>query len=98
MTEAQKDYYLPRLAKGLEVLRFALTAPTAGSDAASLPDIGIVCKGMFEGKEVLGIRLNFNKRYITLAPVAIIIGLAFKLRDPEHLIGSVDDYVVLTAP
>ena len=96
-TDEQRNYYLPRLAKGLEIPCFALTGPTAGSDAAALPDIGIVCKGTFEGKETIGIRLNFNKRYITLAPVASIIGLAFKLRDPDHLIGSVEDYGITCA-
>ena len=96
-TEQQKDYYLPRLAKGEEVPCFALTGIAAGSDAAALSDIGVVCKGEFEGKEVLGIKLNFNKRYITLAPVASLIGLAFKLRDPDHLIGEVDDYGITCA-
>ena len=96
-TEQQKDYYLPRLSKGEEVPCFALTGIAAGSDAASLSDIGVVCKGEFEGKEVVGIKLNFSKRYITLAPVATLIGLAFKLRDPEHLIGEMDDYGITCA-
>ncbi|GMQ95278.1 MAG: acyl-CoA dehydrogenase FadE [Patescibacteria group bacterium] len=88
-TESQKKYYLPRLANGRETPCFALTAPEAGSDAASIPDRGIVCNGVFEGKEdVLGIRLNWEKRYITLGPVATILGLAFKLYDPEHLLGE----------
>lgn len=87
-TDAQKKYYLPRLARGQEIPCFALTAPEAGSDAGAIPDIGIVCKGQFEGKEVTGIRLNFDKRYITLAPVATLMGLAFKLYDPEHLLGD----------
>ncbi|HRE13808.1 MAG TPA: acyl-CoA dehydrogenase [Usitatibacteraceae bacterium] len=90
-TEAQKDHYLPRLAQGLEIPCFALTNPEAGSDAASIPDFGIVCKGVHEGKEVLGIRLTWEKRYITLAPVATILGLAFKLHDPEKLLGGEED-------
>lgn len=87
-SEKQKDYYLPRLAKGIEVPCFALTGPNAGSDAASIPDIGTVCHGVFEGSEILGIRLNWDKRYITLSPVATLIGLAFKLQDPDFLIGK----------
>ena len=96
-TEEQKNYYLPRLAKGEEVPCFALTGPLAGSDAASIPDTGIVCMGEYEGKEVLGIKLNFDKRYITLAPIASLIGLAFRLRDPQHLMGTVDDYGITCA-
>ncbi|MDR3478749.1 MAG: acyl-CoA dehydrogenase [Gammaproteobacteria bacterium] len=87
-TAEQKSYYLPRLARGEEIPCFALTGPDAGSDAGSIPDTGIVCMGEHEGKEVIGVRLNFNKRYITLAPVATVIGLAFKLYDPDHLIGK----------
>ncbi|MDF2530372.1 MAG: fadE [Gammaproteobacteria bacterium] len=87
-TAEQKQQYLPRLAKGLEIPCFALTGPEVGSDASSMPDRGTVCKAEFEGKEVIGIRLNFSKRYITLAPVATLIGLAFKLYDPEHLLGE----------
>lgn len=87
-TEEQRNYYLPRLAKGEEVPCFALTSPEAGSDAGSMTDHGIVCMGEFEGKQTLGIRLNWNKRYITLAPVATVIGLAFKLYDPDHLLGK----------
>jgi len=87
-TEEQKRYYLPRLARGEEVPCFALTSPTAGSDAASITDSGVVCRGEFQGKKnVLGIRLNWEKRYITLAPVATILGLAFKLYDPDRLLG-----------
>lgn len=86
-TDAQKDYYLPRLAKGQEIPCFALTGPEAGSDAGSMPDIGVICRGEFQGKQVLGMRLNFSKRYITLAPIATVIGLAFKLEDPENLLG-----------
>jgi acyl-CoA dehydrogenase len=87
-TEEQKNYYLPRLAKGLEIPCFALTNPEAGSDAGGIPDFGIVCKGMHEGREVLGIRLTWEKRYITLGPVATILGLAFKLFDPNRLLGG----------
>lgn len=87
-TQEQKDYYLPRLASGKEIPCFGLTGPTAGSDATSIPDTGIVCKGIYEGKEVLGVRLNFDKRYITLAPVATLVGLAFRMYDPEGLVGS----------
>lgn len=87
-TETQRDYYLPRLAKGEEVPCFALTGPEAGSDAASIPDTGIVCRGMYHGEECLGILLNWEKRYITLGPVATVIGLAFRLFDPDHLIGD----------
>ena len=87
-TDEQRNYYLPRLARGEEIPCFGLTGPRAGSDAASIPDTGIVCKGMYEGREVLGVRLNFSKRYITLAPVATVIGLAFKLFDPDRLLGD----------
>lgn len=87
-TEEQKNHYLPRLARGEEIPCFALTSPVAGSDASSIPDSGIVCHGNFEGKEIIGIRLNWDKRYITLAPVATVLGLAFKLYDPDHLIGN----------
>lgn len=87
-TEAQKDYYLPRLAKGIEVPAFALTSPWAGSDAASIPDAGVVCKGMYQGKEVLGMRVSWDKRYITLAPVCTVFGLAFHLYDPDGLLGD----------
>ena len=87
-TEEQKNHYLPRLARGEDIPCFALTAPRAGSDAASIPDTGIVCRGVYDGKEVLGLRLNFAKRYITLAPVATVVGLAFKLFDPDKLLGG----------
>ena len=84
-TEQQKNHYLPRLAKGLEVPCFALTSPEAGSDAAAIPDFGIVCKGTWQGREVLGMRVTWDKRYITLGPVATLLGLAFRLYDPEKL-------------
>jgi acyl-CoA dehydrogenase len=87
-TEEQKNHYLPRLARGEDVPCFALTAPRAGSDAASIPDTGIVCRGVYQGREVVGLRLNFSKRYITLAPIATVVGLAFKLYDPEKLLGG----------
>ena len=87
-TETQKDHYLPRLADGREIPCFALTGPSAGSDAASIPDAGVVCKGDFEGKKVLGLKLNWEKRYITLGPVATVLGLAFKVYDPEGLLGG----------
>ncbi|MEO7917149.1 MAG: acyl-CoA dehydrogenase family protein, partial [Dokdonella sp.] len=90
-TQEQKDHYLPRLADGREIPCFALTGPFAGSDATSLPDYGIVCKGQWNGEEVLGVRLTFDKRYITLAPVATVIGLAYRLLDPDHLLGEVED-------
>lgn len=96
-TEEQKDYYLPRLASGKEIPCFALTAPTAGSDATSIPDTGVVCKGEWEGEEVLGMRLNFSKRYITLSPIATLIGLAFRLQDPDGLIGETEDYGITCA-
>ena len=87
-TQAQKNYYLPRLASGEEIPCFALTSPLAGSDAGAMPDKGLVCMGIFEGQEVLGLRLNWNKRYITLAPVATLLGLAFRAYDPDGLLGD----------
>ena len=88
-TDAQKHHYLPRLARGDEIPCFALTGPWAGSDAGSMPDTGIVCRQDYEGeKDVLGIRLNWEKRYITLGPVATVLGLAFKLYDPDGLLGG----------
>ncbi|MEJ2105935.1 MAG: acyl-CoA dehydrogenase [Acidiferrobacteraceae bacterium] len=97
-TEEQKQHYLPRLARGEEVPCFALTGPEAGSDAGAMPDNGVVCRGEFEGKkDVLGIRLNWNKRYITLAPVATVLGLAFKLYDPDKLLGDREDLGITVA-
>ncbi|MDR2240770.1 MAG: acyl-CoA dehydrogenase [Zoogloeaceae bacterium] len=87
-TEEQKNHYLPRLAKGVDIPCFALTSPWAGSDAASIPDRGVVCKGVWQGREIIGMRLTWDKRYITLAPVATVVGLAFRLFDPERLLGD----------
>jgi acyl-CoA dehydrogenase len=96
-TDEQKQRWLPRLASGEEVPSFALTSPRVGSDATALVDSGVVCKGTFEGREIIGIRLNWDKRYITLAPIATVLGLAFKLYDPEHLIGDIDEYGITAA-
>lgn len=96
-TDEQKQHYLPRLACGEEIPCFALTAPEAGSDAGAIPDTGVVCKGEFEGREVLGIRVTFDKRYITLGPVATLLGVAFKLRDPEGLLGGKKDLGITLA-
>jgi acyl-CoA dehydrogenase len=96
-TDEQKNYYLPRLATGEEIPCFGLTGPTAGSDATSIPDTGIICKGKYKGKQVLGMRLNFDKRYITLAPVATIVGLAFRLYDPDGLVGDKKDIGISVA-
>ncbi|MCB0327151.1 MAG: acyl-CoA dehydrogenase [Bdellovibrionales bacterium] len=87
-TKEQKDYYLPRLANGQEIPCFGLTEPEAGSDAANAKSTGVICKGTYEGKEVLGMRLNWEKRWITLGPISTIIGLAFSLHDPDHLLGD----------
>ncbi|MGZ4968503.1 MAG: acyl-CoA dehydrogenase [Methylobacter sp.] len=97
-TEQQKNHYLPRLATGEEIPAFALTGPHAGSDAGAMPDTGVVCYGKFDGQNnVLGIRLNWEKRYITLGPVATVLGLAFKLYDPDHLIGDKEDIGITVA-
>lgn len=96
-TEAQKQHYLPRLARGEEVPCFALTEPSAGSDAASMRSVGVVCRGTWEGREVLGMRLTWDKRYITLAPIATVLGLAFKLRDPERLLGGEEELGITCA-
>jgi len=96
-TQEQKDYYLPRLARGEEVPCFALTGPRAGSDAASIPDTGIVCRGIWQGREIVGLKLNFSKRYITLAPVATVIGLAFRMFDPDRLLGDRADLGITCA-
>lgn len=87
-TTAQKQRYLPGLANGTEIPCFGLTSPEAGSDAGAIPDTGIVCYGSYQGQEVLGLKMNFSKRWITLAPIATVIGLAFKLYDPDGLLGD----------
>jgi len=96
-TEQQKNHYLPRLAQGLEIPCFALTSPEAGSDAAAIPDHGVVCKGSYQGKEVLGMRVTWDKRYITLGPVATVLGLAFRLYDPDKLLGGAEDLGITCA-
>ncbi len=96
-TDAQKDYYLPRLANGEEIPCFGLTGPWSGSDAGAMPDQGIVCKGLHNGEEVLGFRTSWEKRYITLAPVATLLGLAFKARDPDGLLGGGEDLGITCA-
>lgn len=96
-TELQKRHYLPRLARGEEIPCFALTGPEAGSDAAATQSVGIVCRDVFEGEEVLGMRLSWRKRYITLGPVATVIGLAFRLLDPEGLLGEEEDLGITCA-
>lgn len=96
-TEEQRERWLPGLADGSEVPCFALTSPRVGSDATAITDTGVVCKGEYNGEQVVGIRLNWDKRYITLAPIATVIGLAFKLYDPDHLIGEQDDYGITAA-
>ncbi|MCC5994818.1 MAG: acyl-CoA dehydrogenase [Oceanicaulis sp.] len=96
-TQAQRDHYLPRLASGQDIPCFGLTSETAGSDAAGMEDVGIVCEGEHDGESVLGIRLNFAKRYITLAPIATVMGLAFKLRDPDGLLGGEEELGITVA-
>ncbi|MEJ2257616.1 MAG: acyl-CoA dehydrogenase, partial [Woeseiaceae bacterium] len=96
-TDEQKKRYLPGLAAGTEIPCFALTSPQAGSDAAALVDSGVVCKGEWNGETITGIRLNWDKRYITLAPVATVLGLAFKLYDPDQLIGDQEEYGITAA-
>ena len=90
-TDEQRNHYLPRLARGDDIPCFALTGPLAGSDAGAMPDTGIICKGQWQGQEVIGLRLNWEKRYITLGPVATLLGLAFKAHDPDHLLGEEED-------
>lgn len=96
-TKEQQQRWLPRLADGRDIPCFGLTSPEAGSDAASMVDTGIICKGEFEGREVVGLRLNWHKRYITLGPVATLLGLAFKAYDPDHLVGSQDELGITVA-
>lgn len=96
-TRAQKEHYLPKLAAAEEIPCFALTGPKAGSDASAIPDRGVVCHGTWNGKQTLGVRLNWEKRYITLGPIATIIGLAFKLYDPDHLLGDTASHGITVA-
>ena len=96
-TPEQKEHYLPRLAKGLEVPCFSLTGPTSGSDAATMRDVGYVTRSRHEGKEVVGIRLSWEKRYITLGPQATLVGLAFRLIDPENILGRGEDIGITVA-
>jgi acyl-CoA dehydrogenase len=96
-TKEQQDRWLPRLADGRDIPCFGLTSPEAGSDAASMIDSGVICKGEFEGQEVLGLKLNWHKRYITLGPVATLLGLAFKAYDPDHLVGSEEELGITVA-
>ncbi len=96
-TEEQKNHYLPRLAAGKEIPCFALTGPNAGSDAGAIPDYGIVCKGRHKGKTVLGLNVSWEKRYITLGPVATLLGLAFKAYDPDHLLGDSEELGITCA-
>jgi len=96
-TEEQKRHYLPRLARGIEIPCFALTNPHAGSDAAAIPDLGIVCRGEYQGRPTLGLKLTWDKRYITLGPVATLLGLAFRAFDPDHLLGDKEDLGITCA-
>jgi acyl-CoA dehydrogenase len=96
-SQEQKDYWLPRLAGGREIPCFGLTSPEAGSDAGAMTDTGVVTHGEWRGERMLGIRLNWHKRYITLGPVATILGLAFKLLDPEHLLGDEEEIGITVA-
>ena len=96
-TEAQRQHYLPRLASGQDIPCFALTGPEAGSDAGAMTDTGIVCMGEFEGRQCIGLSLTWNKRYITLAPVATVLGLAFKMSDPDHLLSDVEERGITVA-
>lgn len=96
-TEEQKNHYLPRLARSEDIPAFALTSPWAGSDAAAIPDAGVVCKGQWQGQEVLGMRVSWDKRYITLAPVCTLLGLAFRLYDPDGLLGDEQDLGITCA-
>nr|WP_287812829.1 acyl-CoA dehydrogenase [Pseudomonas sp.] len=96
-TDEQRNHYLPRLARGDDIPCFALTGPLAGSDAGAMPDTGVICKGQWQGEEVIGLRLNWEKRYITLGPIATLLGLAFKAYDPEHLLGDREDLGITLA-
>ncbi|MGH8658142.1 MAG: acyl-CoA dehydrogenase [Gammaproteobacteria bacterium] len=96
-TDEQKSHYLPRLASGAEIPCFGLTNPYAGSDAGSIPDYGIVCHDEYRGNKVLGLRLTWEKRYITLGPVATVLGLAFQAHDPDHILGDVEELGITLA-
>lgn len=96
-TEEQKDFYLPRLASGQDIPCFGLTSTEAGSDAAAMIDRGVVCHATVEGKKTLGMRVNWSKRYITLGPVATLLGLAFKLSDPDHILGDTEELGITVA-
>ncbi|MFT5235303.1 MAG: acyl-CoA dehydrogenase [Shewanella sp.] len=96
-TDKQRDFWLPRLAAGQEIPCFALTSPEAGSDAGGIPDIGVVTVGEYEGNQVLGLSVTWNKRYITLAPIASVLGLAFKVQDPKGLLGGEENLGITCA-
>jgi acyl-CoA dehydrogenase len=93
-TERQKSYYLPRLARGEEIPCFSLTGPTSGSDAATMRDIGVITRG--DGG-VVGIRLSWDKRYITLGPKATLVGLAFRAFDPDNILGKGENLGITVA-
>ncbi|MBB1396354.1 acyl-CoA dehydrogenase [Pseudoalteromonas sp. SG44-8] len=96
-TKEQQAHYLPRLANGRDIPCFALTSPEAGSDAGGIPDLGTVTKGMYNGEEVLGLEITWDKRYITLAPIATVLGLAFKVVDPNGLLGGKENLGITCA-
>lgn len=96
-TEQQKEYYLPRLARGEDIPCFGLTGIEAGSDATAITDTGVICRDEYNGENVIGIRLNWYKRYITLAPIATLLGVAFKCYDPDHLLGEKTDLGITLA-
>ena len=96
-TDTQKNYYLPKLATGEEIPCFGLTEPTAGSDAGGLKSTGIVCRETIDGEEITGIRLNWEKRWITLSPIATVLGLAFMLKDPDHILGDEENIGITCA-
>ncbi len=96
-TDEQRKYWLPRLADGREIPCFGLTSEDAGSDAAAMTDSGVVEHGKWKGKRTLGLRLNFHKRYITLGPVATVMGLAFKMYDPDNHLGRGEDLGITVA-
>ncbi|TMP13178.1 acyl-CoA dehydrogenase, partial [Pseudoalteromonas ruthenica] len=96
-TQEQQAHYLPRLANGTDIPSFALTSPEAGSDAGGIPDVGTVTKGLYIGEEVLGLEITWDKRYITLAPIATVLGLAFKVVDPDGLLGGKENLGITCA-